>query len=71
VRRAWLLAGLPFLLALPAACGGSDGQTATAPPLANAARLHLVRVASFSSPVYVTSAPGDASRLYVVEQGAA
>ena len=30
--------------------------------------LHLVPVAKFSAPVYATSAPGDAGKLYVVEQ---
>jgi glucose/arabinose dehydrogenase len=30
--------------------------------------LHLVRVATFSAPVYATSAPGDPTSLYVVEQ---
>jgi glucose/arabinose dehydrogenase len=67
VKRGGLL-GLAILLALPAACGGSDEKGASAPPLAGAARLHLVRIASFSSPVYVTSPPGDSSRLFVVEQ---
>jgi glucose/arabinose dehydrogenase len=36
--------------------------------MANAASLHLVRVGSFSSPVYVAQPPGDTSRLFVVEQ---
>jgi glucose/arabinose dehydrogenase len=66
--RGGLLVGLALILALPAACGGNDDTAASAPPLAGAARLHLVRIASFSSPVYVTSPPGDASRLFVVEQ---
>jgi hypothetical protein len=37
-------------------------------PAAHAA-VSLQRVGSFSSPVYVTGAPGDYERLYVVEQG--
>jgi glucose/arabinose dehydrogenase len=65
VRRCGLFLGLALLLALPVACGGS---AAPGTPLAGAAKLHLVRIASFSSPVYVTSPPGDASRLFVVEQ---
>ena len=44
---------------------------APAPPpvrQAGLARLGLRRVGSFSSPVYVTASPGDARRLFVVEQ---
>jgi len=56
------------------ACGGSKGAasqrtTAAAPVTGQAPRaLHLVKVGSFSNPVYVTSPPGDSSRLMVVEQ---
>ena len=67
MRRSAFLAGLTLLLALPAACGGKSEQV-SGQPLAGAAKLHLVRIASFSSPVYVTSPPGDASRVFVVEQ---
>jgi len=66
VRRVALLSALA-LLVLPAACGGRS-EKVSGQPLAGAAKLHLVRIASFSSPVYVTSPPGDASRIFVVEQ---
>jgi glucose/arabinose dehydrogenase len=64
VRRCWLFAGLVLLLA---ACGGGATQAADA-PVAGGAAAHLVRIGSFSSPVYVTSPPGDTSRVFVVEQ---
>jgi glucose/arabinose dehydrogenase len=55
------------------ACGGSNGNAAVtsggSPATSGTARaLHLVRVGSFNSPVYVTSPPGDARRIMVVEQ---
>jgi glucose/arabinose dehydrogenase len=66
-----------------AGCGGSSGGgAATAPTesaaatatsggghVAKAAAVRLQKIGSFDSPVYVTSPPGDASRLFVVEQG--
>src|SRR5262249_37746624 len=55
------------LLVLAAACGGKS-EKVSGQPLADAAKLHLVRIASFSSPVYVASPPGDSSRVFVVEQ---
>jgi glucose/arabinose dehydrogenase len=45
----------------------ATGLFATA-AVARPAALHLVRVATFSAPVYATSAPGDPKTLYVVEQ---
>jgi glucose/arabinose dehydrogenase len=60
------------------ACGGSSGDAKTmsgslaqtAPATSGASRaLHLVQIGSFDSPTYVTSPPGDARRLMVVEQG--
>ena len=39
-----------------------------APAVAGAAPLSLVSVGSFAQPTYVTAAPGDPSRLYVVER---
>ena len=59
------------------ACGGSNGDAKTtagptgaaAPATGGASRaLHLVRVGSFNSPVYVISPPGDRRRMMVVEQ---
>jgi glucose/arabinose dehydrogenase len=57
------LTALPLVLAfvLLSACGGSDGDAAAA--------VHLVRVGSFNSPVFVTAPPHDTRRLMVVEQG--
>jgi glucose/arabinose dehydrogenase len=54
---------LPVLLlaATLAACGGDDDATA-------AGQLRLARVGSFAQPVFVTGAPGDRRRLFVVEQ---
>jgi glucose/arabinose dehydrogenase len=49
-----------------AACG--SGETPTAVESAQGA-VKLQRIGSFDSPVYVTSPPEDASRLFVVEQG--
>jgi glucose/arabinose dehydrogenase len=67
---------VPLLAAflVVSACGGSNGDaTVTAggtPATSGTARaLHLVRVGTFDSPVYVTSPPGDARRVMVVEQG--
>ena len=45
----------------------ATGLFATA-AVANSGAMHLVRVATFSAPVYATSAPGDPATLYVVEQ---
>jgi glucose/arabinose dehydrogenase len=53
VRRA-----LPLLSVLALAVPASAAQ----------ARLHLVRVGNFASPIYVTSPPGDSHRLFVVER---
>ncbi len=52
---------LALALVVLAGCGGAEAQPASA--------VHLQRVGSFDSPVYVTSPPGDATRLFVVEQG--
>src|SRR3954453_21617786 len=61
-RAAVLAAGI--CAATLAACGGGGANS-------EAARTHgvrLQRVASFEAPLYATSAPGDARRLFVVEQ---
>jgi glucose/arabinose dehydrogenase len=49
---------------------GDDTATATTPARTAQARrgVRLVRIGGFSSPVYVTSPPGDRRRLMVVEQ---
>ena len=55
----------------PAPSAAPEAPAATATPEAVAARpgLRLKRIGRFQSPVYVTSPPGDRSRLFVVEQG--
>jgi glucose/arabinose dehydrogenase len=66
---------VPLLAAfiVVSACGGSKGDASTASsagtPAQGTRALHLVRVGSFNSPVFVTSPPGDTRRLMVVEQG--
>src|SRR6476646_7051769 len=45
----------------------ATGLVATAAS-ARSEALHLVPVARFSSPVYATTAPGEPTNLYVVEQ---
>jgi glucose/arabinose dehydrogenase len=48
----------------------TPSATATAAPARQVKRgVGLVKVVDLSSPVYVTSPPGDTSRVYVVEQG--
>src|SRR3954453_6003241 len=54
-------------------CGGSDdasGDSGGSQPNAtvSAPALHLRRIATFESPVYLTSPPGDKRRIFVVEQ---
>jgi glucose/arabinose dehydrogenase len=58
---------LPLVVAvgLVSACGGSKGSAA----VHTSAALHLVRVGTFNSPVFVTAPPHDTRRLMVVEQG--
>jgi glucose/arabinose dehydrogenase len=66
------------LLAALGACGASADDsttpaattaatTAPAPP-ARSARVHLVRIGTFDSPLYVTAPRGDRRRVFVVEQ---
>ena len=67
---------IPLLAAAAVAgCGGGGGGAqSTHPPsaapigTAPSKSVRLERIGSFSNPVYVTGAPGDVSRLYVVEQ---
>jgi len=74
MARLTAVVALAFLLA---GCGGdrdvteAGPQPAAGPAAAAAAKkrgLRLVKVGSFDDPVYVTSAPGDRRRLFVVEQ---
>jgi glucose/arabinose dehydrogenase len=54
---------------LVAACGSSalSGAASVAQP-ARASRIGLQRIGSFQEPVYATGAPGEPSRLFVVER---
>ena len=52
---------------LLAGCGGSSAP-ALVSPAARSAGLRLVRVGVFAQPTYVTGAPGDGQRLFVVEK---
>jgi len=68
--RAGRLASLVavFSLIAPAACGSAPAPRATT----TAARgVKLTRIGTFASPLYVAQAPGDARRLFVVQQGGA
>ncbi len=56
----------------PPASTGSHAASTSAPapaPARAAAALGLTRIGTFAQPTYVTAAPGDGSRLFVVEQG--
>jgi len=56
------------LFAALGACGSAPAGDTTAARDA-ATGVKLTRIGSFSSPVYVTQAPGDRTRLFVVQQG--
>ncbi len=53
---------------LLAGCGGSSAPPSAVNAAARSAGLHLVRVGVFDQPVYVTGAPGDPHRVFVVEK---
>lgn len=69
VRLTFLLTALVLATSL-AACGASPAvqRSTTATTAARARGVKLTRIGSFTTPVYVTQAPGDPSRLFVVEQ---
>ncbi|WP_205697130.1 sorbosone dehydrogenase family protein [Conexibacter sp. SYSU D00693] len=80
MRRTLLLGVLAVAgLAACGAGGDDDDATASAPAATTAqapaetaqrgAGVRLARVGSFTSPLYVTAAPGDRRRVFVVEQG--
>jgi glucose/arabinose dehydrogenase len=50
------------------AAGGAGARSSGGVVAAQANGIQLVRVGTFSNPVYVTAPPGDSSRLFVVEQ---
>jgi glucose/arabinose dehydrogenase len=64
-RRAVLVCALGVGVA---ACGAAADAPSPAPARA-AASVRLARVGTFEQPLYVTGAPGDRRRLFVVEQG--
>ena len=68
MRRLGLLLALAALLA--AGCGGARGLDAedTRGEASAAKRLRLLKVGTFSEPVYATSPSGDTSRVFVVER---
>jgi glucose/arabinose dehydrogenase len=71
VQRRLRLTLVSTALTALAACGGAGaGHAQTGPVTAGTARTGygLTRIGSFDSPVYVAQAPGDAHRLFVVEQ---
>jgi glucose/arabinose dehydrogenase len=53
---------------LLAGCGGSSAPAASVDAAAHSAGLRLVRVGVFAQPTYVTGAPGNSQRLFVVEK---
>jgi len=60
----WTRGTLPWLLLLLSACKGFLDGTVPPPP----GTPTLSRVGNFTSPVFITAAPGDSARLFVVEQ---
>ena len=53
---------------LLAGCGVSGTAPSAVRGAARSAGLHLVRIGVFDQPTYVTGAPGDTHRLFVVEK---
>ena len=78
LAHGWHPDGMPRVIVVPllaafiliSACGGSKGSASTGTPPARpaAGHLHLAKVGSFDSPVFVTAPPGDTHRVFVVEQ---
>ena len=67
MRRAAVFLGIVVAATFAAATAGSEpGAAATAQ--ASGAGVRLVKVGTFSSPLYVTSPPGDPGRVMVVER---
>jgi glucose/arabinose dehydrogenase len=68
-RQALLVTGVLTTLAL-AACGAGEAArpVVTARTTAQARSLRLVRVGDFREPTYVTGAPGDPSRVFVLQR---
>ena len=69
--REVLLAGVAGIIAaaIVAACGsGTPSDAATVARASRAVRIALQRIGTFTQPVYLTAAPGDPRRLFVVER---
>jgi glucose/arabinose dehydrogenase len=68
-RQALLVTGVLTTVAL-AACGAGEAArpVVTARTTAKSRSLRLVRVGDFSEPTYVTGAPGDPSRVFVLQR---
>src|SRR3954453_11351556 len=64
-RERALASGVALALAIAAGCGGSSSTSREA----KASGARLQKIASFSSPLYVTAPAGDRRRIFVVEQG--
>jgi glucose/arabinose dehydrogenase len=74
MTRVAALAALSGVLLVVGACGSDNSGQAGASSATQKARgaatgVRLVKVGSFSSPVYVTAPRGDDRRIFVVEQG--
>jgi glucose/arabinose dehydrogenase len=68
-RSLLLVVGLLGFAVLDACGGAPEGRAQTTPARPAAATgVKLTRIGTFASPVYVAQAPGDARRLFVVEQ---
>jgi glucose/arabinose dehydrogenase len=61
-----LAVGALCVAALVSACGSS--ATTSVDPVAHAAGLRLVKIGDFDQPVFLTGAPGDRRRLFVVQR---
>ncbi|MGB2709991.1 MAG: PQQ-dependent sugar dehydrogenase [Conexibacter sp.] len=70
-RGARLTLALAALLALsaPSACGNAPPRPVTTGTASAATGVKLTQLGSFDEPLYVTQAPGDPRRLFVVQQG--
>lgn len=68
MRKRALLATVALTALALAACGSGGTASTIAASHGATKGLRLVRVASFSEPTYVTGAPGDPSRVFVLQR---
>ena len=68
-RTGWCLYASLLVVALASICGVLVVVGTTSQAVADVPDVALTPVGTFASPVYVTSPPGDPSRLFVVERG--